>query len=66
MKSWKKERYRRQKLFYSIKLRRHIGRDMKNWAALILDDWRKRTKILKALKNEPKSDEHTTDRMDQR
>lgn len=52
MKSWKKERYHRQKLFYSIKLRRHIGRDMKSWAALILDDWRKRTKILKALNNE--------------
>lgn len=61
MKSWKKERYRRQKLFYSIKLRRHIGRDMKDWAALILDDWRKRTKTLKALNNEYKSDKPATD-----
>lgn len=40
MKSWKKERYRRQKLFYSIKLRRNISRDLAEWSDMLLRQFR--------------------------
>lgn len=40
MKSWKKERYRRQKLFYSIKLRRNVSKDLANWSNMLLRQFR--------------------------
>ena len=40
MKSWKKERYRRQKLFYSIKLRRNISKDLATWSNMLLRQFR--------------------------
>lgn len=40
MKSWKKERCRRKQLFYSIKLRRHISRDLANWSDMLLRNMR--------------------------
>lgn len=40
MKSWKKERCRRKQLFYSIKLRRNISRDLANWSDMLLRQFR--------------------------
>ena len=62
MKSWKKERYRRQKLFLSIKMRRRVCRDMANLSQMIIRDWQRSIKLLwKGTHNEYKSDKHTTD-----
>ena len=62
MKSWKKERYRRQKLFFSTKMRRRVGYDMANLSQMIIRDWQKSIKLLwKGTHNESKSDEHTSD-----
>lgn len=62
MKSWKKERYRRQKLFLSIKMRRRVGRDMANLSQMIIRDWQRSIKLLwKGTHNESKSDKPATD-----
>ena len=62
MKSWKKERYRRQKLFLSIKMRRRVSRDMANLSQMIIRDWQRSIKLLlKGTHNEPKSDKPATD-----
>jgi hypothetical protein len=54
MKSWKKERYRRQKLFIETKKRRRLARDTKLLSNEMIKSWADSVRMFLWKEKEPK------------